>query len=124
MNSYQIKTFLLFTFMLTISLFSLFESDNPRKVMKKYYHNCEYEKAIEQANIILKEQNQSKKDIHDILIVKGVSEFSLNKFLDARITFMELLNLDYSIELDSMETSPKIVNFFENIKSSKFVNYY
>ncbi|MBI1931029.1 MAG: hypothetical protein HYS24_00645 [Ignavibacteriales bacterium] len=92
--------------------------------MKKYYHNCEYEKAIEQANIILKEQNQSKKDIQDILIVKGVSEFSLNKFLDARITFMELLNLDYSIELDSMEISPKIVNFFENIKSSKFVNYY
>lgn len=124
MNSYQIKTFLLFTFMLTISLFSLFESDNPRKVMKKYYHNCEYEKAIEQANIILKEQNQSKKDIHDILIIKGVSEFSLNKFLDARITFTELLNLDHSIELDSMEISPKIVNFFENIKSSKFVNYY
>lgn len=122
MNTYQIKTFLLFTFLLTISIFSLFETGNSGNVMKKYYHNCEYEKAIEQANIILNEQNQSIKEIQDILIVKGVSEFSINKFSDARITFTELLNLDNRIELDSMKISPKIISFFKNIKSSKFVN--
>ncbi|MFZ1292491.1 MAG: hypothetical protein WAR79_20540 [Melioribacteraceae bacterium] len=116
MTTHQLKTFLFFTFILSVSIYSLFEPDEPKKLMKKYYQNCEYEKVIEQAQIILKNSNLSNKEKSETYLIKGVAEFSSNKFLEARISFSELLKLNKSVKLDSNEVSPKIVKFFNELK--------
>lgn len=119
MKKHQFKNFLFFTFILSVSIYSLFESQDPKELMKKYYQNCDYEKVIEQAKIILKNSNLSNKEKSETYLIKGIAEFSSNKFLDARFSFTEFLKLDKNSKLDSGEVSPKIVKFFNTVK----INY-
>lgn len=118
MKKHQFKNFLFFTFILSVSIYSLLEPDEPKILLKKYYQNCEYEKAIEQAQIILKNSNLSNKEKSETYLIKGISEYSLNKFLDARISFSELLIIDENFNLDTNEVSPKIVKFFNELKQN------
>ena len=56
--------------------------------------------------------------------MKGVAEYSENRFLDAKITFTELLIFNPNTELTIDKVSPKIVLFFNDIKSSlEKINY-
>lgn len=122
MNKNQRATFIFFTFILSVSIYSLFDTDEPISQLKKYYKNCEYEKAIQLADRILKNPNIEKYDKSQSYIIKGVSEYSSNQFLNAKMTFMEYLLTDNNATIDEKEVSPKIVDFFNEIKSNLFKN--
>jgi hypothetical protein len=116
MNNNKIKSFLIFTLILSVSIYSLFASNGQIDQLHSHFQNCEYKKAIELAEVILKNQSLTKSERTEIFIIKGVAEYSSKKFLDARLTFIELLILDGSITLNSKEVSPKIVDFFNELK--------
>ncbi len=122
MNKNQIKSFLFFTAILSISIYSLFIEDEPIKMMEKNFQNCNYQKTIELANDILQNPNLTKKERTETYILKGISEFSTNHVLEARVTFMELILFDNSITLNSKIVSPKIVLFFNELKNKTLVN--
>jgi hypothetical protein len=122
MQKSQIKSFVFFTVILTLSIYSLFIEDNPMKEMKKNFQNCQYEKTIEFANIVLQNPNSNKKERTEAFILKGISEFSSKHIIEARVTFMELILFDNSITLDSKLVSPKILQFFEGLKEKLAVN--
>lgn len=118
MNKSHIRPFVLFTLILSVSIFSLFDSDNPLKLLHQHFHNCEYEKAITVAEILLRNSEVNIQNKSQIYIIKGVSEFSLNQLLNSRITFTELLLIDENVVLDSKLISPKIIKFFNELKKS------
>lgn len=118
----QIKSFIFFTIILIISIYSLFSTEDPVKEMKKNFQNCNYEKTIELANVTLQNPNLTKKEKTETYILKGISEFSTNHVLEARVTFMELILFDNSITLNSKVVSPKIVAFFNELKNKTLVN--
>ena len=122
MKKNQIKSFLFFTAILTLSIYSLFIEDEPIKMMRTNFQNCNYEKTIELANSILNNPNLTKEERKETYILKGISEFSTNHVLEAKVTFMQLLVLDNSITLNSKVVSPKIVNFFKEIKNNISAN--
>ena len=112
------STFVIFTLILSVSIYSLFDSDEPIDKLQKYYQNSEYEKSIKLAERILKNPNMSDFDKSKTYIIKGVSEFSSNQFLNARLTFMEFLQFNASANIDTQKVSPKIIAFFNEIKSN------
>lgn len=117
MNKSKVKSFLSFTFVLLISIYSLFASGGQIEQLQNYYQNCEYQKAIKLAELILKNPNLAKKERTETYIIKGVAEFSSNQILNAESTFTELLLFDGNITLDSKRISPKIVEFFNELKN-------
>jgi len=112
------STFIFFTLILSISIYSLFDSDDPMEQLQKYYQNSEYEKSIKLAERILRNPNISDYDRSKTYIIKGVSEFSSNQFLNARLTFMEYIQFNESGNIDSQNVSPKIIAFFNEIKNN------
>lgn len=118
MDKNQRSTFIFFTLILSISIYSLFDSDEPMEQLQNYYQNSEYEKSIKLAERILKNPNTTDNDKCKTYIIKGVSEFSSNQFLNARLTFMEFISFNKSANIDSQEVSPKIIAFFNEIKGN------
>jgi hypothetical protein len=118
MSNNKRSTFIFFTLILSISIYSLFDSDEPMEQLQKYYQNSEYEKSIKLAERILKNPNISDYDRSKTYIIKGVSEFSSNQFLNARLTFMEYIQFNESGIIDSQNVSPKIIAFFNEIKNN------
>ncbi|MCB0743309.1 MAG: hypothetical protein H6613_06120 [Ignavibacteriales bacterium] len=117
MERKKLETFFTFTIILMISIYSLFATSGKMVKLQNYFQNCEYQKAIELAEIILKDISLKGNDKTEILIIKGVSEFSLNKIAAAEETFTELLLLNENITLDTRAVSPKIVEFFNELKN-------
>lgn len=122
MNKSQITSFLIFTVILSASIYSLFSPDNNIKVLKQHFKNCNYDQAIQTADIIIKDPNTKKNDRTKAYIIKGISEFSTNQVLNSRLTFLDLLILDQNIRLNSKEVSPKIIVFFNELKHNFDVN--
>lgn len=116
MNKNNFKTFLFFTLILSISIYSLFDDGTGLEKLEKYYTNCDYKKAIMQAQYLLQDTTTDKNDKRKILIIKGISEFSINQVLNSKITFTELLFMDKGISLDPEKVSPKIIDFFYDLK--------
>ena len=117
MERNKLETFFTFTIILMISIYSLFATSGKMVKLQNHFQKCEYQKTIELAEIILKDKNLNKNDRTEILIIKGVSEFSLNKIEPAKETFTELLLLNENITLDTRAVSPKIVEFFNELKN-------
>ncbi len=117
MNKSKIKSFLSFTLILSVSIYSLFTSDGQIEQLRSHSQNCEFQKTIELAEVILKNQKTNKKERKEAFILKGIAEYSSNRYLDSRITFIELLLFDKNITLDSVEISPKIIEFFNELKN-------
>lgn len=122
MEQSKLKSFLVFTFILFLSIYFLVESGGQLLKLQNHFQNCEYQKAIDLADKILNEKNLDKSDQTEILIIKGISEFSSNQFTEAENTFNQLLSIDKNLSLESRSVSPKIVDFFNNLKKTSKVN--
>jgi len=122
MNKNQLKSFVLFSLVLVASIFSLFTSEKSIEELQKHFKNLEFQHAIEQAEKLLKNSKLAPEDKVKVYIIKGVSEFSINRTLDSKITFAELIFFDQNINLDSKEISPKIISFFNDLKKQLDIN--
>jgi hypothetical protein len=122
MSKFQLKSFFLFTLILAIALYSLFCSGDQLSELNSHYKNFEYEEAITLAQQLLQNPKLSSKEKSKVFIIKGISEYSSNRMLSAKITFAELILFNKDVKLDTQEVSPKIIAFFNELKGELIVN--
>ena len=89
------------------------------KILQKKFENFEYGEVIKSANqLLLSKDKIPTSDLFEILRMKGISHFSLSEDEEAKNSFLQILKTDTSYVLDSLKTSPKIVSFFNEVKSN------
>ncbi len=87
------------------------------QVLKTYLQNFEYEKIVRAATPLLKQPEAlSESDRIELYRLKGMAHYSLMEMDQAMTSFIALLRLDPDYEMDPVRTSPKILNFFNQIK--------
>ena len=118
MDNSKLHTFIVFSVILTVSIYALFISDSEFENLQKHYKNCEYEKSILLADEIIKNPKYGKTEKTESYKIKAISEFSTQRYLDSQITFTELLHFNDNISLSTKEISPKIISFFSEIRNS------
>ncbi len=87
--------------------------------LEKSFSNFEYSKTVLIADSLLTNKNViSKNDLIEIYRVKAISHYSLLEINKARNSFVDILNIEPTFQLDSLKTSPKIIAFFNDIKNT------
>ena len=117
MKANQKNSFITFTIILLFSIYTLIVSNNKIEQLQECIYNCDYEKAIKLADVLLRSSRLSKEDRANVYINKGIAEYSSNRILDSRITFSKLLDFDQKTNLDPEKISPKIIKLFNNLKN-------
>lgn len=91
-------------------------------VLKQKFENFDYNSVISLADSILKnEKKLSHEDSLVILYYKAISSFTIWDIKTSEQSFKMILTLDKNFTLDSINVSPKIISYFNDLKS-KFVN--
>lgn len=108
-------------YILVISLLLIinsFSQDSASSIdsLNRMFNSFEYMKVISFSGKLLLKKDLEEKEKTEILKMKAISHYSLWDEQAAELSFIELLKLNRDYELDSRETSPKIVTFFNNIK--------
>jgi hypothetical protein len=114
----------LLNFIIIITLLSAIsclsqEKDSLLNVLNTKFQSFEYNDAVHLAGILLENGNLSKEEKLEILTVKGVALYNLAEEDSAKNVFIELLKTDNNYYLDPVNNSPKIVEFFNNIKMNR-----
>lgn len=118
MNKENLSSFILFTVILTVSIYYLFDSENSIQKIESSFTECKYENVITNSNQLLKYSNLDKHQKSRLYILKAASEFMLNQNLNSQLTFIELLKNDRTVALNEKELSPQIVSLFNKIKEN------
>lgn len=119
MRSNHIVTgiFLLFIFLFPTHTYCQNKAADVQQ-LKKLYEQFEFEKVVSLGQQMIKHANKLERE--DLLFLHkylGVTYFLLGKPDSARIQFLSLLSVNPDISLDPVNFSPKIVKFFDEIKS-------
>lgn len=81
------------------------------------YDEGQFEKVVEQGNSLLAEPEKLTREqlisVHNLM---AQSNYSINSLDSSRVHFYTVLALDEEFVLDPVKTSPKIINFFDEIK--------
>lgn len=106
---------------LLLLLFHLCASTNAQTVesLRIKYEQFDYQAVVEQARTLL--QHRARLDsatVKEALLLSAMSQYSLLNVDAGMVDFLELLRLDPQFQLDPVKTSPKIVQFFNEIKQS------
>lgn len=113
----KIYALIIISFFLT-SLTSAQQEIDPLNILKTQFESFQYAEVIQSADSLLKNNTGlSNKQLIEIYRVKGISEYSLLEEANAGKSFNSILNIDSTFQLDSATTSPKIIDFFNNIKA-------
>lgn len=87
--------------------------------LETVFRSFEYGKVIEIADELLQDRNSLSEETQiEILRMRALAAYSIDEEIEAEISFKQILDLDRSFSLSEQETSPKIIEFFEKIKSS------
>ncbi|MHB8336904.1 MAG: hypothetical protein ACYDEE_05760 [Ignavibacteriaceae bacterium] len=98
----------------------LFAQQNSGSIsdLKGKFESFEYNQAISYADSLLAHKNIfSSEEQIQIYLVKGVSQFSLSNNEGAKDSFNNILKINPDYILDSTNVSPKIISFFNSVKS-------
>jgi hypothetical protein len=83
------------------------------------YEQFEYSRVIQQArDMLLHREQMDTVMVKEVLYLSAVANYSLQNLDGAMVDFLELLRLDPLYQLKPSDTSPKIIQFFEEIRSS------
>ncbi len=82
------------------------------------FKNFEYDTVVRMADSLLAAPGEpAQKDILELYRLKGVSHFSLLEMRQSLASFAEILERDPGFSMDPVQTSPKILDFFNEIKT-------
>ena len=97
---------------------SLFGQNGELEYLKKNYKSFNYKTVIELSNTLLTSKSRfSREDLTQIYTLKAASEYLINEQSDSRKSFIEILKISENYELNTSDYSPKIIEFFSEIKS-------
>ncbi len=89
------------------------------EMMQQKYRTFDYDAVIELAENALQDTSELNKDeLFQIYEMKAAAHYSKMQMQQALTSFMHILRLDPNHELDPVKTSPKIVNFYNEIKAN------
>jgi hypothetical protein len=81
------------------------------------YERFEYQAVVDQARQMLQpEQKLDSASVKQVLLLSAMSNYALQNVDAAMADFQELLRLDAQFEPEATKTSPKIIQFFHEIK--------
>lgn len=87
------------------------------KAVQQAYDQFDYTQTVLAAQRVLQRRDSiPKNDLVILLTLKGVAEYSLGREDSARITFSSLLAADPATTLDPVAYSPKIIEFFDEVR--------
>ncbi len=87
-------------------------------VLKNEFEGFKYKQVISGAQQLLEHKYLlTQNQLIDVYKLKGISHFTLSDDKDARNCFLNILKIDSSFAFDSSKTSPKVIAFFNNVKS-------
>jgi hypothetical protein len=87
--------------------------------VKIAFRDFEYEKVIELTDqLLVNGDSLDQQTIIELLKMKAIAQYSLDQEVEAEKVFLQILDIDLNFNLNEQETSPKIIDFFEKIKSS------
>lgn len=108
----MIKNFLLTFLFATI----LFAQTNSLQDIKKLYEDYEYEKVIQQSTSLLNDSQLPDSIKIDLYFMRAVSFFAIGNENLAKANFENILKLNKNFTPDLTKLSPKIINFFDEVK--------
>jgi len=87
------------------------------EALRLKYERFEYVAVVDQARQMLQpEQKLDSASVKQVLLLSAMSNYALQNIDAAMTDFQELLRLDPQFEPDATKTSPKIIQFFHEIK--------
>jgi hypothetical protein len=119
------RTFLLFL----ISLFLIVKCLPQNKAssldsLRQKLENFDFTGTVILADSLLKfSNNLTDSQFVEIYRMKGISEFTLQEDQAAKNSFLSILKINKNYELDSTNTSPKIIGFYNGIKKDFISDY-
>lgn len=94
------------------------EQNDSLSALKKNFESFNFKEVIKLSNdLLLQRDSLPINDVKEIYRMKAISHFSLNQSDSSKNSFIEILKIDSSFNLDSSKTSPKIISFFRDIKA-------
>lgn len=88
-------------------------------MIENYFQSFEYDKVIELADKALeKNTDYTRQDIIRIYKMKAIAHYSKQELDFALSSFIRLLEIAPDYNLDPVKTSPKIIDFFQQIRQS------
>lgn len=115
----QISRWVLLLLMLQAALTVLPAQELRDRVLqvKFFYESIDFEQAIQSGSQLLKSSENFSADELDILHrYLGLSYYNVGKIDSARSHFLSLLSVHPQAALDPVSISPKIIDFFEQLK--------
>lgn len=98
-------------------LFSLATAqEQPLDILTQKYISFEYKEVIELADKMIDSGDYNSNQLVQILELKGMAHYSLGEETTSKTVFENLLRLNSNHSMDPTRISPKIVNFFNEIK--------
>lgn len=104
--------------MLLIATLILKAQDEGINNLKSRFQSFNYGGVISLSDTLLKDKKEfSLEKIVQIYLLRGISFYSIAKEDSARSSFIEILNINPEYSPNPSEISPKIINFFEKLRS-------
>ena len=109
---------ILLCILLTPGLFAQEKQDSVA-VLKNELESFNYSGAIKLADyIILHKESISRETLIEVYRMKAIAQYSQQNTDGAKLSFYNILDMDSSYALDSSNTSPKIIVFFNQLKQT------
>ena len=119
-NRTKLSDFVLFTSIQFIAVYMLFMQNSNLENLENSYKDLEYGETIILADELMQgSEDLNCRDKMKIYFLKGISQYSIHDYEGAEESFKQLLSLNRETKLDSVEVSPKIIDFFERIKKDR-----
>ncbi|MDR3628025.1 MAG: hypothetical protein P4L45_14375 [Ignavibacteriaceae bacterium] len=109
---------ILFCILFSISLFAQ-DGQDSISVLKNELELFNYKSVIEHAdNIIRHKDRLSNATLIEIYRMKAIAQYSLPDMDGAKLSFNNIFAIDSSYSLDSSNTSPKIIAYFNQLRQN------
>jgi tetratricopeptide (TPR) repeat protein len=93
------------------------------KNLAEKFGNFNYSEVIKEASKLIEDSDRfNDSQLIEIYRMQGISYFSLSNEQQARSSFTEILKIDSSYELNPINTSPKIISFFDKVRNLYLLN--
>ncbi len=95
------------------------ENDADLDALKRAFVSFQYKKVVQLADSLLQKRAQLKTaDLLEILRMKAIAYYVLDQNEMAALTFVQILKIKPDYQLDPLNNSPKIIRFFDKIKTN------
>jgi hypothetical protein len=94
------------------------QSNHELAKLQKHYESFEYSKVVQESeDLLLDKERFSDSLLVQIYTLKSASHFAMGEQNETRKSIIELLKIDSSYELNDLRYSPKLLSFFEDVKT-------